>query len=269
MTHVEASPAGRFGGRYETESGPVCVTIRTCGEAYEVVSLEAAEPAAVAVAADTPAAHAALFTAPRAGADRYPDWALFEWTTRLGREPEHPLRVWRIAEDRNWAVFLGQCVESDYAGISFPLPAALWCAWGRKQAAGPRALFWQSSRAGHLWITDPFNLPTYARLGADTQPDALVFALAQYADPRSVVLEVGGISPEYNLALTRIFPGRIRPTEPFADYLVAPALREQIVGLTDPTACLPALGAARALAHGPPPVLSLCASSPAVTADGV
>jgi hypothetical protein len=269
MVDQETSMSGCITGRYETASGSVAVTIRACGEAYEVMSLEASEHADEAVARDTPAAYAALFTAPRSGADRYPDWALFEWTTRLGRDPECPARVWRIAEDRNWAVFLGQYVAAADHGVAFPLPAALWCAWGRKQAAGPRALFWQSQGGGHLWVTDPFNLPTYTRLGADTQPDALVFALSQRTDPRSVVLEVGGVSFEYNSALARIFPGQIRSSEPFADYLVAPALREKIVALSDPTACLPALGAARALADGAPPVLSLCASSPAVTADGV
>jgi hypothetical protein len=256
-------------GRYETDRVTATVTIRVCGEAYEVVSLEPAEHAAVAVAMDTHAAYAALFTAPRAGADRYPDWALFEWTTRLGREPESPSRVWRIAENRDWAVFLGQHVESEHAGDAFPLPAALWCAWGRRPTAGPRALFWQSDGGGHLWVTDPFDLPTYTRLEVDTEPDALVLALSQRADPRRVVLEVGGVPPQYTQALARIFPGQIRPTEPFADYRVAPALREKLLALADPTVCLPALGAARALAAGAPPVLSLCASSPAFTADGV
>lgn len=248
-------------GVYRTDAGEWSVTVRRVGEGYEIISLDAAAGVPVASAADREAL-ASMFCAPRVGADRYPDWADFEWRTRLGAvRPEFDL-VWRIAEDRHRVAFLGMAVRAHDDDFMVPLAAALWRAWCRTPGLDPRALFWNSGRSGHLWVVHPFELPRYVGLGVEPRPEAVVCALTSLTRPERLVLEAGGIRRDYWLELESLFPGELRSVEPFADFVVAPEMRDRLSSHADPTAFLPALGAARALMQGAPPVHRVCESSP-------
>ena len=257
-----------FGGRYTTTHGSWDVALRACGESYEVVELSAMRADTVATAADVNN-YSALFTAPRAGADRYHDWAEFEWIARLGNIDTRKTRVWRIAETQTWATFLGQATDPGTDDFQLPLPAALWRGWSRHRSNVPRALFWPSEQFGHLWLTHPRSLPRYIRLGSDMSADALVFALSGFVEPRLVTLDIGAATPGFCEALRRIFPGRIARMEPFSEFQIAAPIRSQIRALENPSMFLPALGAARVRAEGAPTVLRICESSPEFTADGV
>jgi hypothetical protein len=240
------------------------VGIRARGEGYELTSLAPDACSELARADDTESL-AALFYAPRAGADRYPDWAAFEWSVRIPDGPARRSWVWRIAESSDWAAFLGQAVPPGAVRV-FPLAAALWKGWRPGHSARPKALYWQSEVRGHLWITRPAELPAYQLLDFDVSPDILLLALSRLEDPSNTLLEIGGVSEEVRSALARILPGPVRPVEPFADLIVDSPLRAELSELEDPTAYLPALGAALALANGAPPVLNVCASWPEVAA---
>lgn len=255
-------------GRYCAAGGEWSVTLRRCGESYEIVSLTAERDAALAVADDAESV-TTEFTVPRAGADRYPDWAAFEWNVRFGESKGFRKDVWRIAEDRTSATFLGLAVPETMRQACFPLAAALWRGWRGVRSGAYRALFWNSDHCGHLWLARPFAPPTYVRVGPHPTPEEVVCAVTLLDQPPRVVLEVGGVSLDYWRELTRAYPGRTCQAEPFGDYLTQPRLREQILSAADPTLYLPALGAARALADGAPPVISLCESSPEHSADGV
>ena len=268
MASSLANAGHLFGGRYQTENGSWDVTLRPCGESYEVVELSASRANRVAMAADVNN-YSALFTAPRAGADRYHDWADFEWNARLGNIDSRNTRVWRIAETLNWATFLGQATDPGSDDFHLPLPAALWRGWSAHRSIGPRALFWPSDQFGHLWLTYPDSLPRYVRLGSDVSADGLVFALSGFVEPRHVTLDIGAATMEFCEALLKIFPGRIHSLEPFKEFEIAAPIRSQIRALKNPSMFLPALGAARVGAEGAPGVLSICESSPEATADGV
>jgi hypothetical protein len=231
------------------------------GEGYEVVALKARSNVPLSHAADRDAL-AAMFTAPRAGADRYPDWADFEWRTRLGQARPDFERVWRIAEDRRRVAFLGMAVCCPGDDVPLPVAAALWRGWCRTPGLDPRALFWNSKAGGHLWLVHPFELTRYVGLGPTPEPEAVVCALATLTRPERLVLEAGGLPYDYWTELERLFPGELRSVEPFADLMVAPDVRERLSSHADPTAFLPALGAALALLQGVPPVYRLCESSP-------
>lgn len=256
-----------FGGRYQTPEGKWDVALRPCGESYEVVELSASRADTVAIADDANN-YSALFTAPRSGADRYPDWAEFEWSARLGNIDSQATRVWRIAESLNWATFLGQAVEPGSEDFLLPLPAALWRGWSKHKSTVPRALFWPSEKFGHLWLTDPSSLPRYVRLGSAVSADALVFAMSRFVEPRHLTLDIGAATPEFREELTGMFPGKILCLKPFSEFVISPSIRDQIGALKNPSMFLPALGAARVRAEGAPPVLSICESSPEATADG-
>jgi len=261
MNSGRATSQSEAAGLYRTGSGEWGVTLRTRGEGYEVVALRAKSGAPIASAADAHAL-AALFSAPREGVDRYPDWAEFEWRTRLGSARPEFDHVWRIAEGRHRVVFLGMAIGERGAEWPLPLAAALWRGWSRTPGLDPRALFWNSGAGAHLWLLHPFDFPRHITLGPDPEPAALVFALSSLARLDRLVLEVGGLSREYRLELEQLLPGELRSAEPFADLLVSPEVRDRLASDTDPTAYLPALGAARALLQGAPPVQRICESSP-------
>lgn len=247
-------------GTYRTGAHEWSLTIRQVGEGYEVVALKAVAGAPT-VAADHDAL-AAMFCAPRAGADRYADWADFEWRTRLGAARPAFDWVWRVAEDRQRVAFLGMAVRGEAVERHVPLAAALWRGWCRTPGLDPRALFWASGQSGHLWLLHPFDLPRYVGLGPNPRPEAVVCALTSLIKPECLVLEVGGLDRDYRAELESLFPGELRKVEPFADLLVTPEVRDRLACHSDPSAFLPALGAARALMQGAPPVHRVCESSP-------
>ena len=109
MDVAPVSPQDSIGGRYLTRSTAWNVVIRACGEGYELISLTSGDCCELAQADDSESL-AALFYAPRSGADRYPDWAAFEWSVRIPDGPKRRSSVWRIAESSDWAAFLGQAV---------------------------------------------------------------------------------------------------------------------------------------------------------------
>jgi hypothetical protein len=254
-------------GRYVTAAGEWSVTLEAVGEGCRVraISAQAGIPTAIA---DDRLTVAALFAAPRAGADRYGDWGAFEWQTRLGAAPAGACVVWRVAEDRHQVAYLGMAAKSAGADLHLPLAAALWRGWGRAPGLDPRALFWHSQAAGHLWIESPFEMPRYIALGAHPDPEAVVCAITSAVRPERLVLECGGVDHTYWHELAGMFPGQLRPVEPFADVMVAPEVREALTKHQDPTVFLPAIGAARVLMHGAPPAHRLCESSPEHTAAG-
>jgi hypothetical protein len=261
MSRGPESRPNEAAGLYRTDAGEWGVTLRQVGEGYEVVALKARSGVPLACATERDAL-AAMFTAPRAGADRYPDWADFEWRTRLGFARPDFDRVWRIAEDRRRVAFLGLAVRGGGADWPLPVAAALWRGWCRTPGLDPRALFWNSSAGGHLWLVHPFELPRYVGLGPMPAPEAVVCALTSMTRPERLVLEAGGLPYDYWVELERLFPGELRSVEPFADLMVASDVRDRLSSHSDPTVYLPALGAALALLQGAPPVHRLCESSP-------
>lgn len=268
MNSLSFAHAKGIAGRYCTDKGQWAVTLRPIGENYEIVSLEVAAGSAVAEACDMDV-FAAEFTVPRAGVDRYPDWAAYEWDTRLIEAHRYRRDVWRIAEDNDCVTFLGMAVPQQPDTPLLPLAAALWRGWSRQRAPGRRALFWNSNHGGHLWVLQPFGAPRYVRLGKQPSAEEVVLAVGMIDDPERVVLEVGGVGLDFWRELTVTYPGRTCQTEPFSDFAVDPSLRERILSAPDPTLYLPALGAARAFAEGAPSVLTICESSPEHSADAV
>jgi len=268
MNSLSFAQAKGIAGRYCTDKGQWAVTLRPIGESYEVVSLAAASGAVVAEAFETNV-YAAEFTVPRAGVDRYPDWAAYEWDTRLIEADRYRREVWRIAEGVGSVTYLGMAVSQQSETPSLPLAGALWRGWSRNRSLGRRAMFWYSDHCGHMWVLQPFGPPRYIRVGKHPTAEEIVCAVAMIDDPERVVLEVGGVGLDFWRELTSTYPGRTCQTEPFCDFLVGPAVRDQILSAADPTMYLPALGAARAYAEGAPSVISVCESSPERTADVV
>jgi hypothetical protein len=244
-------------GCYQADDTSCYVTIERCGESLQLTSLNETEGLPVARAVDRDAI-ASLFRAPRVGADRYNDWAQFEWESRAGGFGGHRSRVWRIAESRDWACFLGQSTR--HAQALFPTGAALWRGWQRFQSSTARALYWHGSLRSHLWLVRPFELPRYIALSDTPTADSLLVALSQFGDIRHLMLDLGGTSPAFDDSVARLFPGSLRTVEPFVDLQMTPAARDQIIGLHDPSVYLPAVGAARALLDGPPVPLKPCGS---------
>jgi hypothetical protein len=207
-------------------------------------------------------AGASVFWAPRAGADRYPDWAEFEQSCRIPEAARS--RVWRIAHDASRVCYLGQHLPAD--GEVLPLAAALWRGWFMEPVRAARGLFWQGRIAGHLWLVSPHSFPTYTTM-TGAAAEAVMVALECLKGPGMLTLEVGGCEHQVVSELKARWRGPIVPVEPFAHLVVPAPLREEL-GSTDHTAYLPAVGAALALALGPPTPLSLCASYPAAAAGG-
>jgi hypothetical protein len=260
MSSLFAHPEGIV-GRYRTDAGEWAVTLRACGEGLEIAAL-AETGDAQEVITDDSSAISASFSAPRAAADRYPDWAAFEWQNRLENLRPFRASVWRIAENDDRVFYIGMAVHSAETRVCIPLAASLWRGWAARRPEHKRALFWHTGKYAHLWLARPFAAPHHIRIGPDPSPDDVVCAVAAVDNPADVILEVGGLSLDFWRELTRAFPGRTRQVEPFTEILMPPSVREQVLAAPDPTVYLPAIGAARAFAEGAPPILRLCASSP-------
>jgi hypothetical protein len=250
-------------GFYQAGDRSCYVTLERCGEALQLTSFDRTEGLPVASAGDKDAV-ASLFRAPRIGADRYNDWAQFEWESRNSGFGGNRSRVWRIAESRDWACFLGQSTRDSQA--MFPTGAALWRGWQRQVSSTARALYWHGSQRSHLWLVTPFELPRYIALSDSPTADSLLVALSQFGDIRHLALDLGGTSAAFDDSVARLFPGSLRTVEPFVEVHLTPEVREEIIGLRDPSAYLPAVGAARALLNGPPVPLKPCGSLPEVAA---
>lgn len=240
-------------------AGPLSVGLRRMGEGLQLVSLS--QHAGPTTAAVDEEALAFVFCAPRAGADRYPDWADFEQSCRVPGTGES--RVWRIAQDASRASFLAQRLSSP--GPRLPVAAALWRGWIRPTITNARGLLWQGDDATHLWLVHPDQWPSYTRVNGQVPADELQQILHSLLDRREFTLEVGGVHPDVTTALAERLRGSVSPVEPFARIRVSVPLQEELCA-QDPTAYLPAVGAALALLLGPPVPLSLCASSPAAAA---
>jgi hypothetical protein len=248
-------------GRYRTDAEEWAVTLRVCGEGLELAAL-AATDGAPEVITDDRIAIGASFAAPRTAADRYPDWAAFEWQSRLeGLEP-YRTSVWRIAEADDRVFYLGMATRAGEEIACIPLAASLWRGWTERKPEHKRALFWYTGKHAHMWLARPFAEPRHLRIGPNPRPDEVVCAVTSVDHPADVILEVGGVSLDFWRELTRAFPGRTRQVEPFGELLMPPGVREQVLATPDPTVYLPAIGAALAIAQGAPPVIHLCASSP-------
>lgn len=245
--------------RASGSAGPYSICLRRIGEGLQLVSLS--EHAGPATASVDEEASAFIFTAPRAGADRYPDWADFEQSCRYGTAGES--RVWRIAEDGSRACFLAQNLAS--RGPRLPVAAALWRGWVRPVTAA-RALLWQSEEAAHLWLVQPERFPTYERVRGRASVDELLQLLYGFLDRRDFTLEMGGVHADVRTELSGWLCGTVTQVEPFSRFQVTVSLREKLCALDDHTVYLPAVGAALSLLEGPPQPLALCASSPAAAA---
>lgn len=268
--HMSQTVRGRqllAAGRYVTATGEWSLTLEAVGEGCEVRAI-AARAGVPTARADERLTVSALFSAPRAGADRYGDWGAFEWQTRLGTLADGAGVVWRIAEDRHQVAYLGMAARGTETDLHLPLAAALWRGWARTPGLDPRALFWHSGEAGHLWIQSPFDLPRYKPLGAHPDPESVVCAITSVVRPERLVLDCGGVTPDYWHRLAGLFPGQLRPVEPFAEVMVAADVRDALTKHPDPSVFLPALGAARALMQGAPHPYRICESSPEHTAVG-
>lgn len=261
---VDASVCDLATGQYSDLRGDFTVTLRRLGEGLALDSLDFARRIPLARAVEK-AATAAVFVAPRSGADRYPDWAAFEHDCRLPATSAFS-RVWRIAEDSTRVCLLGQTVAE--RGAHYPLAAALWRGWLRSPGKSLRGLYWQGELEGHLWLCTPNEFPRYITLAEVESSEALLVALASHVDPGSLSLELGGVAVAFQSEFASVFPGNVMPVEPFAHLQVSSPLREQLLGLEDATLYLPAVGAARALLEGPPRPLTPCESLPAAAAAG-
>ena len=250
-------------GFYQAGDRSCYVTLERCGESLQLTSLDKTEGLPIARAGDKDAV-ASLFRAPRVGADRYNDWAQFEWGSRNSGFGGNRSRVWRIAEHRDWACYLGQSTRDSQA--MFPTGAALWRGWQRLVSSTARALYWHGPLRSHLWLIKPFELPRYLALSDSPTADSLLVALAQFGDIRHLTLDLGGTSAAFDDSVARLFPGSLRTVEPFVELHLTPEARNEIIGLRDPSVYLPAVGAARALLDGPPVPLKPCGSSPEVAA---
>jgi hypothetical protein len=250
-------------GFYQAGHRSCYVSLKRCGESLELTGLNQSAGLPVASAGDKDAV-ATLFRAPRVGTDRYNDWAQFEWDTRHSGFGGCRSRVWRIAESRDWACLLGQSTRD--AEAMFPTAAALWRGWQRSVTSTARALYWHGSLRSHLWLVRPFELPRYIALSDTPTADSLLVALSQFGDIRHLTLDLGGTSAAFDDSVARLHPGSLRTVEPFVELHMTPVVRDQIIGLADPSVYLPAVGAARALLDGPPVPLKLCGSLPEVAA---
>ncbi len=255
-----------FSGSYRHGPDEVTICIRSCGEAWEVASLSASDEATCAFATDEGSV-ASVFAAPRTGTDRYPDWARFEWGTRQTRNSPPRRRVWRIAEDRDWALFLGQASPDRSDVETYPLAAALWRGWCRSATAIPVALLWPADVRAHVWLVTPGKMPLYFAVAGRLTPDAVMLLLDHHTDTRRLALDLGGTSTDFEDAARALFPGPVRRTEPFGHLRVDEALRPAIQSHRAPDLFLPALGAALARAEGAPAVWMPCESSLEVAAD--
>jgi hypothetical protein len=261
---VDASVCDAAPGQFSDLRGDFTVTLRRLGDGLALDSLEFARRIPVARAVER-AATAAVFMAPRSGADRYPDWAAFEHACRLPSTSAYS-RVWRIAEDATRVCLLGQTVQE--RGAHFPLAAALWRGWSRSPGRSWRGLYWQGEFEGHLWLCTAHEFPRHIILAEVESSEALLVALASQVDPGLVTLELGGVARAFQSEFATVFPGKVMPVEPFSHLQVPPPLREQLLGVEDATLYLPAVGAARALLEGPPRPLTPCESLPAAAAAG-
>jgi len=240
--------------------GPLSVSLRRKGDGLELLALD--RPAGPTAAAVDDDASAFVYWAPRRAVARYSDWAAFEQSCRI-KSMGHS-RVWRIAEDAERVCFLGQLTTS--AGPRLPMAAALWRGWARPWAA-PRGLLWQGTDATHLWLRVPGGFPRHARITGPADCEAVLVELGDLGRRRDLTLEVGGLSLELEADLAERVAGSILPVEPFARLLVPRSLQEALCDHPDPSAYLPAVGAAITLLEGPPAPLSPCASYPAAAAD--
>lgn len=238
------------------------MTLRRVGEGLALEGLAHSDQAPLARAVESDAT-SSVFIAPRSAADRYPDWAAFEYSCRQG-ERGAETRVWRIAEDSNRVCFLGQSFHAK--GAIYPLGAALWRGWPLNSQAHGRALYWQGALQGHLWLSCAGQFPRHVGITGIASAEALLVALSCHDDLRALTLELGGVADDFRSELTAHFPGPIVPAEPFADLQVPNPLREILLDLEDPTVYLPAVGAARALLEGPPAPLARCELSQAAAA---
>jgi len=255
-----------FSGSYRHGSDEVTICIRSCGEAWELASLGRSAEATRAFATDEGSV-ASVFTAPRTGTDRYPDWARFEWDTRQTRNTSAKRRVWRIAEDRDRALFLGQSSPERSGTETYPLAAALWRGWCRSATPIPVALLWQADVRAHIWLVTPGKMPLYFAVPDRLTPDAVMLLLDQHTDTHRLALDLGGVAEDFEDAARSLFPGQVRRTEPFGYLRVDAALRPDIQSHPAPDLFLPALGAALARAEGAPAVWMPCESSLEVAAD--
>jgi len=260
---VDATACDTATGHSVGSSGDLWVTLQRLGEGLSLKSLSRAAriPFASAVEKD---AEAAVFWAPRTGADRYPDWAAFEHSCRFPGNA--PSRVWRIAEDPTRVCYLGQQMVG--GAVAYPMAAALWRGWLPTAIRAPRGLLWQGVQRAHLWLVAPSRFPRHVAFAGVASAEAVLVALACHADSSSFTLELGGVPGEVASELSARFRGPIVPVEPFAQLRVPAPLRERLLDLEDHTTYLPAVGAALALLEGPPRSLVTCESLAAVAADG-